>query len=177
MDPKPSLIASRRRQKKLSQEGLAQLAGLSQATISRVEKGEGSTLQVLAKIARALDVPVREIAEESGLQNLFEQSEAEIFYAICPNPFCKKNELILVDGKPAVSWSSGQFYPMARLQETNFCPSCGTELAKECPSCGKILEEKNARFCIRCGNPIHKRPTPEEWIRIGKLFSNDDIPF
>ena len=179
MDPKSSLIANRRKAKNLSQEELAQLAGLSQTTISRAEKGEGSiNPRILAKIARALGVPVREIAEESTLQDRLEQGAVESFYAMCPNPLCRRNELTRVGGKPAVSWKSGQFYPIARRDETNFCPDCGTELVKECPSCGRILEDRGARYCISCGNSIHSRPTTEEWAQIAELLDHeDDIPF
>lgn len=141
-----------------------------------MENGEGSSnLQIIAKIARVLDIPVREIAEVS---TLLDWSSMESFYAICSNPFCKRNTIQLEEGEPSVSWDSGQFYQMTLWNEVNFCPSCGKDLVKECPGCGKILEERGPQFCIRCGNPIHSRPTSEEWTRIrAQLGVDDDIPF
>jgi transcriptional regulator with XRE-family HTH domain len=178
-----SPVAALRRQRKLSQLGLAQEAGVSQATISRLEKGERApNLQVLAKIARALGVPIREIVEVAALEHLLVDEAPASVYAVCPNPFCERNQLTTSqEGKPRVIFSSGQSYPIDRREEVNFCAQCGTALAKECPSCGKLLQEKSAKFCVRCGTKIYERPTAEEWAKIEEILrskeSDDDIPF
>jgi len=55
-------IRSLRKARKLSQEGLAERAGLHYTMIGAVERGERNvTLENLAKIAKGLGVPLREL--------------------------------------------------------------------------------------------------------------------
>lgn len=63
--PLAAAVIRRRRALRLSQARLAAKAGLSTATIARVERGDGFpyTRNVVA-IAQALDVPLREFFEE-----------------------------------------------------------------------------------------------------------------
>jgi len=170
-----------RKRKKLSQAQLAAEAGVSQATISRLEKGEQQVeLRTLAKIAKALGVDLRDLVPDSELEAALGQLEQNDFYAFCPNPFCPKNSFELKNGLPAVYWKSGQKYARERFGEVNFCTRCGEELAKECSSCKRRLEDVGTRYCVSCGRPITSRPTPEEWKRIGEMLNQvkeDDIPF
>lgn len=56
-----------RKARGLSQDQLAEGAGLTQRTISLLERGEREARQSTAKkLARVLFVPVKEIAEEEG---------------------------------------------------------------------------------------------------------------
>lgn len=171
-----------RKRRKLSQAQLAAEAGVSQATISRLEKGEQQVeLRTLAKIAKALGVDLRDLLPDSELEVALGQLEQNDFYAFCPNPFCQKNSLQLTNGQPSVSWKSGQKFPRERFGEVNFCTRCGEELAKECSSCKRRLEDVGTRFCVSCGRPITTRPTAEEWTKIGEMLKqtkeDDDIPF
>jgi len=51
-------VASIRKARDLSQQQLADMAGVDQATISKLERGnEGVTLKLIMKVAAALDVP------------------------------------------------------------------------------------------------------------------------
>jgi putative transcriptional regulator len=54
-----------RKKKKLTQKGLAQKTGLSQAYINELENGKKTnpTYEVLQKIAQALEVPISDILE------------------------------------------------------------------------------------------------------------------
>lgn len=185
MDDQPKLLlAPLRKKKKYSQARLAELAGVSQATISRLEKEEQQPdLKLLAKIAPALDVELSEIVPEELLNNLLGQTYQEYFYVFCPNPLCERNEVgIQKDGSPYARWKSGHTYDMSRYKEVNFCTRCGTDLVKECPSCKRTLDQ-GSRFCISCGSKITERPTKEEWKRITDIAKaetdefDDDIPF
>src|SRR5579859_1027861 len=101
MENRPkSRLADLRRQRRISQTELAEKAGLSQATVSRLERGEApQSLAVLAKVARALSIPVRELAAFVGLQDLFQEGEIPgKFVAICPNPLCSRNERKVMEG-------------------------------------------------------------------------------
>ncbi len=72
-DPPPAWVLTRRRQigdriratrtgRKLSQEKLAELAGLDRKTVNRIEQGTHSTLiDHLLLIADALHVPLRDL--------------------------------------------------------------------------------------------------------------------
>jgi len=178
-------FAALRRQHTLSQSDLANIAKVSQATISRIESGGATpTLQALSNIANHLGVPLRELVPERQLRSLLGQDELSMFYAFCPNPFCQRNRYYEKDGQYFVSWTSGTSYPTESFDEINFCPSCGTELVKECPSCGRRLEGAGARYCTSCGNKISSRPTNDEWDRIKKELSerpevhvDDEVPF
>ncbi len=181
-------ITAIRKKQKFSQSKLAELAGVSQASISRIEKEEQQPdLKTFAKIAQALEVELSEIVSEELLNDLLGQTNQEYFYAFCPNPFCDKNETGLQkDGKtPLVFWSSGSSHHVNRYDETNFCSRCGTDLVKECPSCKRKLEDQGSRYCISCGCKITDRPTKVEWetitetelekAKIGEF--DDSIPF
>lgn len=172
-------LAKLRKAKDLSQQELASLAGVSQATISRLEQNEHDpSLQMLGKLARALEVDLRELLEESTLNQLLGQENQEDFYAFCPNPLCTSNKISRSEGTNRVAWTSGKNYPTDRYNEINFCTRCGTDLAKECPGCGRRLENEGTRYCITCGTQITDRPTDEEWDEIGRLVDpNHDIPF
>ncbi|MGD2252764.1 MAG: helix-turn-helix domain-containing protein [Anaerolineales bacterium] len=185
MNDKQVDLTQLRKQKNLSQADLAEMAGVSQATISRFEKGESQpSLQVLAKIARALNMDVREIIPQERLDQIFGFEPLEKFYAFCPNPLCPRNEYGRdSEGTDYIRWRSGSTYSIDRYQEVNFCPRCGTDLVKECKSCGKLLELEASRYCISCGKELTNRPTKEEWKKITELntrsapSSEDEIPF
>lgn len=51
-----------RQQRGLSQEQLAALAGVNASTVCRIERGHETKLSTLRAVARALRVPVAEIA-------------------------------------------------------------------------------------------------------------------
>jgi transcriptional regulator with XRE-family HTH domain len=179
-------IARLRKKQKLSQAQLATLAGVSQASISRIEKDEQQPdLRLYAKIAKALKIDLSEIVPSGLLDQLLGQDYNESFYAFCPNPFCNKNSFYInkQDGKPYVTWNSGSTFRTDLYDKVNFCSGCGTDLVKECPSCKQRLQDRGTRFCISCGSKISDRPTKEEWKQIEETckakaeFNDDDIPF
>jgi len=164
-------ISDIRKSQNLSQAELAEKVGVSQSTISRFEKGDLElSLQVLAKIARTLDVTVREIVSQETFYEFLGQQDQETFYAFCPNPFCDLNKLDNKDGTPHVYWKSGSKCAAWQFDEINYCSHCGTDLVKECSSCGRKFEERNTRFCVTCGNQITNRPTDKEWEEIRTLL-------
>lgn len=180
MQERPSIVELRK-SRNMSQADLASAVGVSQATISRLEKDEGAaTIQALAKIARVFAYDLRDLLPPDRLRELSGAFVGDEFYAFCPNPFCRDNTTGVKDGIPTVTWKSGKSYETELFEETNFCPSCGTELAKECPSCSRKLE-RNAKYCIACGKEITNHPTEDEWKRIKSLHTptefDDDIPF
>jgi transcriptional regulator with XRE-family HTH domain len=178
MDHPGIAIARLRKRKKLSQEELAIVADVSQATVSRLEKQEqAASLQTLAKIARALGVGLSELTPTDALSP--PDPHEDTYYAFCENPFCSLNRLHTSDGAPVVTWGSWQSNRTSSWAELNFCRSCGSDLVKECPSCSKRLDESGTRYCTRCGTQITKRPTEDEWkkIRVLLKLEEDDIPF
>jgi transcriptional regulator with XRE-family HTH domain len=178
-------ISSLRKKHRLSQMQLAEIANVSQATVSRIESGESTpSLQFLSNVARHLGIPLRELVPEQQLRALLGQDELSQFYAFCPNPFCDRNTYLRKDGLDYIRWASGQTYPSDSFDEINYCTRCGTSLAKECPSCGRRLEEGGTSFCITCGKEITDRPTREEWQQIhGRLDKqaeasrDEEVPF
>jgi DNA-binding XRE family transcriptional regulator len=178
MDHPGVAIARLRKRKKLSQEELAIVADVSQATVSRLEKQEQSaSLQTLAKIARALGVGLSELTPTDALSP--GDPDDDTFYAFCDNPFCPQNRFHNDNGSPLITWGSWQSHRSVNWADLNFCRSCGGDLVKECPSCRKRLDDSNTRFCTRCGTEITKRPTEQEWKKIRVLLDlpEDDIPF
>ena len=182
------IIAEARKKKGISQEDLAKKAGVSQATISRIESGDTDLgLQMASKVARELDLELREIIPEQRLDEIFGHHLAEHFVAFCPNPFCNDNLLRSEDEQSSVSWSSGASYPMEHYEyeEVNYCPSCREDLIKECPNCTRPLEKIGVRFCIACGETITDRPTSKEWVKISEVLDSreskgkdeEEIPF
>jgi transcriptional regulator with XRE-family HTH domain len=161
-------VAKLRKKKKLSQEDLAYVAKVSQATISRIEKNEQvGNLQTLGKIAQALGVALSEIVPPEALPP---GDDDKRFFAFCDNAFCDQNyHYVDKDKAPWVRWKSYQSYSPSAWPEVNFCKRCGTGLTKECPSCKTRLHESNINYCTRCGTRISPRPTKDEWERIAAL--------
>ena len=165
------IIVEARKKKRISQDDLAKKAGVSQATISRIESGDIEVgLQMASKVARELDLELREIIPEQRLDEIFGHHLAEHFFsAFCPNPFCDDNSLSSAE-QSLVIWASGDSYPMERYEKVNYCPSCGEDLIKACPNCTLQLEKIGVRFCIACGETITDRPTSKELVRIGEVL-------
>ncbi|UBQ02433.1 helix-turn-helix domain-containing protein [Curtobacterium sp. TXMA1] len=76
-------IATLRRERGWTQERLAETSGVAVRTVQRLEGGKEASLETLSAIARALEVPVRELfaqedpAElEPGVRGLDERTEA-----------------------------------------------------------------------------------------------------
>ncbi|MCM3505493.1 MULTISPECIES: helix-turn-helix domain-containing protein [unclassified Curtobacterium] len=76
-------IATLRRERGWTQERLAEASGVAVRTVQRLEGGNDASLETLSAIARALEVPVRELfaqddpAElEPGVRGLDERTEA-----------------------------------------------------------------------------------------------------
>ena len=55
-----------RQRRLLTQEELAEKAGVGVATIARIEAGQGARISTLRKLARALDVTADELLGEDG---------------------------------------------------------------------------------------------------------------
>jgi transcriptional regulator with XRE-family HTH domain len=77
-------IALLRRERGLTQERLAETSGIAVRTIQRVESGNDASLETLSAIARALDVPVRDLFAqedpadlEPGVRGLDERTAAD----------------------------------------------------------------------------------------------------
>lgn len=75
---KPNRIAEWREERGLSQEDLADKAGLSSGYLSRMERGERNvSLKNLAKIALALEVPERDLVADAPVSDpLIKRTEA-----------------------------------------------------------------------------------------------------
>lgn len=181
MDEIGQTIIRLRKRKNLSQEELAAAAGVSQPTVSRLEKQEQvASVKTLAKLARALEVALSELVPPETLSS---GPAEDTFYAFCENPLCSRNKLKLVNKVSTVFWESWQAYRNEDWSDANFCRSCGSDLVKECSSCGKRLVEKGGRYCTRCGKKLTERPTKEDWTQINAQLSgasedfDDDIPF
>ncbi len=76
-------IATLRRERGWTQERLAEASGVAVRTVQRLESGNDASLETLSAIARALEVPVRELfAQEDpaeldpGVRGLDERTEA-----------------------------------------------------------------------------------------------------
>ncbi|MDM7884637.1 helix-turn-helix transcriptional regulator [Curtobacterium sp. RHCKG23] len=76
-------IATLRRERGWTQERLAETSGIAVRTVQRLERGNEASLETLSAIARALDVPVRELfaaedgaALDAGVRGLDERTEA-----------------------------------------------------------------------------------------------------
>lgn len=186
-------IVSLRRRAGISQAELAEKAGTSQPTISRLERAKDPSpdARLLSRIADSLDVAVTDLVPQDLLEKLVPVDHSSTFYAFCPNPFCEANRIGLAkNGKPTLWWSSGSHYDIDRFGEINFCSKCGTQLVKECPSCKKKLRESGSRYCQTCGTKVTDRPTEDDWNRIHIIakgttststdfepIDEDDIPF
>ncbi|MFJ4220252.1 helix-turn-helix transcriptional regulator [Curtobacterium luteum] len=77
-------IAALRRERGWTQEHLAETSGIAVRTVQRLEAGKEASLETLGAIARALDVPVRDLfsAEEPsaldpGVRGLDERTAAD----------------------------------------------------------------------------------------------------
>jgi len=180
-------IATLRKKHNLSQTQLAEIANVSQATVSRIESGDSTpNLQFLSSVAKHLGIPLRELVPEGQLRALLGQDELSEFYAFCPNPFCDRNRYFKKDRTDYINWLSGRTYPSEAFDEVNYCTRCGTRLVKECPSCGRRLEDGGTNYCISCGKEINDRPTPNEWKRIhnelnekekASIDEDEEVPF
>lgn len=177
-----SALERERRRARLSQADLAHESGVSQSTISRIERGVYNPgLDVFAKLARSMGVPVSDIAPEAISQ--LNDPEDEAFFAFCQNLLCDRNELTTDSpGGIAVLWKSYQQFPITSFGEVNFCTSCGEELVKKCPSCTRRLQ-RGARYCLVCGTRIVE-PTTDDWAAAKELYEarksqddDDDVPF
>ena len=71
-----TLISDLRKQKGLTQEKLAELAGLNVRTIQRLESGEDASLETLRSIAVALDVEVIELFESVSSKERMDEIES-----------------------------------------------------------------------------------------------------
>lgn len=77
-------IAALRRERGWTQERLAETSGIAVRTVQRLESGKDASLETLSAIARALDVPVRDLfaSEESadldpGVRGLDERTASD----------------------------------------------------------------------------------------------------
>jgi transcriptional regulator with XRE-family HTH domain len=189
MNDAGSNIALVRKRKRLSQGELAGFVGVSQTTISRIEKGEQEVgFPTLAKIARILNVELHELSPSAAAAEQPLSPDGS-FYAFCQNPFCSSNEFGLNDdGGPYIRWRSRTQYDAVDWGDINFCAKCGEDLVKECPKC-KLRLRQSGQFCTRCGQQLATRPTGNEWDQIRKKLASanntaaqsgdfeDDIPF
>lgn len=181
MDEIGQIIGRLRKRKNLSQGELASAAGISQATVSRLEGQEQvANVKTLAKLARALEVSLSELVPPETLSS--GEGNGGAFFAFCESPLCVRNKLKLVDKKPTVYWDSWQAHDNESWSDVNFCRSCGGDLVKECSSCGLRLTDKGGQYCMRCGKELTARPSEEEWKQIRTHLNaaddfDDDIPF
>ena len=77
-------LASIRKSKGLSQTDLAEMAGVEQPTISRIERGyDGVTLRILRQLADALGITVYELLSED--RNEAEDALLKAFRSLSPD--------------------------------------------------------------------------------------------
>ncbi len=179
-------VAQIRKDSGVSQEALGDEVGVSQATISRLERSADvpDDARLIAKLSRALDMPVREFMADFDLPRGLGSYQVDGFYAFCPNPACGTNKVTRApNGSLTLHWRSGEFYGQDTFEETNFCGACGTELLKQCPSCERPLRDAGSKYCVTCGAQINDRPTEDDLAVLRKLHpplaqpDDDELPF
>lgn len=121
-----------RKERGLTQEGLAVSCGLSQAMISGLESGKYDINNTTGwLIANCLNMTYSELLGETGLHHLI--------YGLLLDRFCTNHDEVLL----LPSFSLGG--------ENKFCPECGDETIGECPECQTHLDKRLNEFCYVCG--------------------------
>lgn len=171
-------ITEARTSAKLSQAKLAKRVGVSQATLSRLEKSESdpSDFRLLVNIAKALSIPVASLVEGTPLAASPEENREGQFLAICVNLLCPRNEVErLKDGRIRFKYTAEQMHPLSEFGEIHFCGACGRSLLKECPNCQAKVKENTQRYCVRCGHALLPLPSDEIIKKIQGEFRARDF--
>lgn len=173
-------IARLRDTAQMTQKGLAEKAGLSQSTISKLENSltDDASLGDLGRISAALNTTLKELLSGTKLADVLGESGEYVFHAFCPNAMCPSNKVVWRNDAPGIIWKSWQSFLISEFAVVNFCERCGERLVKDCPSCGSFLRSPNGKWCVTCGARIHARPTDKEWDEINRAAQpGSDIPF
>lgn|GEM_PF-2290013 len=148
----------------MSQSDLAEKAGVSQATISRLENAAGDVavdLRTVHRLSAALRIPVsalipprEEVPDRGALPLMMAPTEHDEFWVVCTNPMCSDNEIIARRGaKPEVVWAWDEF-DGGIFEQIQYCSECGGKLLKCCPKCGKWFDRGDTKYCMRCGTRV-----------------------
>jgi len=128
-----------RRQRHVSQAGVAKLLNVSQATISSFEQGKHNHIR--AKTLHGIyDVVQFWKRDASGTAKNSNSSRSVVRPRLLDAP---------LSGKCA--HCDAQI--PSQLESALFCPSCGHPLRAPC-SCGHYIIDRQALFCSRCGVPV-----------------------
>ena len=181
----PEPIGRRIRQQReslgVTQAALAELTGLSQSTISRIEGGQQRDpgLSELGSIAKALRWTIRDLVDGTEVEEKLKRANmaSDNFVAFCSNPFCRDNRFDRkADGTNLVLWASSRTYSIDAFENINYCKFCGEKVVKACPACKRPTSSSGQRFCDFCGEAVNTRPTEEEKERMRKILDARDTP-
>jgi transcriptional regulator with XRE-family HTH domain len=136
-------VRKKRHEKHFSQSKLASRIGCSQTAISKIEKGDLSSLseEKLSALCRELHVTVAPIVASRSV------------LAFCGNHDCPLGWREVVNGILVIQ--PAMFRIEAR--EMRFCKACGKPLLTACQEIKcSALPQEGASFCTKCGTPLVK---------------------
>ncbi len=175
-------ISEVRVRRRMSQTALAQRVGVSQTTISRMERRDVGQyqLRLLSVVAEALACKLEELLPAHLLAADGRVRWIDDFYVFCPNPFCQGNRVVINQQGVAcgIHWGSCASRPIEQFDDVVYCHRCGEELVKQCPQCRRPITQPHSNHCEGCGAVVCDRPTghvikqlsrrqPRESYRIG----------
>jgi len=147
VNPLSQRIREVRGERHLTQQELAAETGLSQPTISNIERGIDTNVphDAIRAVCRYLDLDADE-----AIQAVLPAMEDEGFsLACCTNADCIGGKAVASAGKlviyPAMAWVPAEL-------QTVYCGHCGDSLQQGCIHCRAPLSEGLA-FCPICGKP------------------------
>lgn len=128
-----------RRQRRVSQAGVAALLNVSQATISSFERGKHNHIR--AKTLHGIYDVVQFWKRDSLSAGKSSDSRRSVLH------------LKAEDSRPSGECARCGAEVPAQLESARFCPSCGNPLRAPC-GCGHFIIDPQALFCSRCGVPV-----------------------
>ena len=169
-----------RRSAAMSQTALAEMAGISQPHVSRLEAGKrlrGLKPVTVIALAKALDVPALALVHGTDLQGLVMDSreEEEPYMAFCCNPLCDTNRIIPEGDSWSLAFDSKKIYSEKVWLQTNYCGSCGEKLVKACPRCGRRVGTRCEFYCRQCRKRLGDHPTMKDLRQVREMLGLDPL--
>lgn len=134
-EPLAQYICRMRKDAKLSQQQLADLAGIHLQSLGKLERGKTHRInqKTLAGLATALSIPI-EYLDAVCFGKPVSLVETKKFCPDCWTP----------DSEPDPTWT---------LHRANYCLICGSSLRSTCSKCSQPLASFTHKFCPLCGSP------------------------